>query len=90
MAAIATALSACCGSTLPRKAIVAITKTAVNHNHERRWPKRPSSGMRTLSTSGAQRNLKLYARNVSANSVTALFVIPYCASRVVSVAPIIA
>jgi hypothetical protein len=69
---------------------VAITNTPLTHNHERRWPKRPSSGMRKLSTSGAHRNLKLYARKVSANMVTALFWIPYCASRVVSVAPIIA
>jgi hypothetical protein len=70
--------------------IEAITHTPVNHNHERRWPKRLSSGMRTLSTSGAQMNLKLYARNASANIVTALFLIPNCASRVVSVAAIIA
>ncbi len=89
-AAMATVLSACCGSTLPRNPIAAITSVPVNHSHERRGPKRPSSGMRTVSTSGAQRNLKLYARNTSANVVTALFVIPYCASRVVSVAPIIA
>src|SRR4051794_15417294 len=40
--------------------------------------------------SGAQRNFRLYARKVSAKAVTALFVMPFCARRVVSVAPIIA
>jgi hypothetical protein len=58
-AASATVVRACCGSRLPRRTTVAITNPPVTHNHERRWPKRPSSGMRTLSTSGAHRNLKL-------------------------------
>src|SRR4051812_5643340 len=48
------------------------------------------SGRRTLSTIGAHRNLKLYARKVSANAVTALLVTPCWARRVVSVAPIMA
>ena len=43
-----------------------------------------------MSTSGAHSHLKLNARNVNANAVTALFLIPSCARRVVSVAAIIA
>ncbi len=46
--------------------------------------------MRTVSTSGAHSHLKLKARNVNANAVTVLFLIPSCASLVVSVAAIIA
>jgi hypothetical protein len=46
--------------------------------------------MRTLSTAGAQIGLKLYSRIASANAVTAFFSIPASASRVVSVAAIIA
>ncbi len=47
------------GSTLPRKTTAAITSTPTSHSHERRWPKRPRTGRRTVSTSGAHSNLKL-------------------------------
>src|SRR3954469_25324304 len=89
MAAMATLTSASFGSAMPRNATATITSTPTSQSQLRRCPKRPISGSRTLSTTGAQRNLKLYARKVRAKAVTALLVMPCCASRVVSVAPII-
>src|SRR3954469_22298213 len=89
MAASATAKSACAGSARPRNITAAITSTPTSQSQLRRWPKRPITGSRTLSTIGAQTNLELDARKAGTNAVTALFVIPCCASRVVSVAPII-
>ena len=48
------------------------------------------TGIRTVSMSGAHTHLKLKARNVNAKAVTALFLRPSCARRVVRVAAIIA
>src|SRR5688572_4391459 len=89
-AATTTRYSASPGSASPRKTTATMTTTPASHSQLRRCPKRPIKGSRAWSTTGAHRNFRLYARNVSANAVTALFVMPCCASRVVSVAPIIA
>src|SRR5687767_3325943 len=67
-----------------------MTSTPMSQSQLRRCPHRPISGSRTWSTIGAHRNLKLYAKTASTKAVTALLVMPCWASRVVSVAPIIA
>ena len=69
----------------------ATTIATATTNHARRWPIASARmGMRTRSTAGAQIGFRLYSRIPSANAVTVFFSIPASASRVVSVAPIIA
>ena len=59
MAASATVKRASFGSARPRKTTAAMTRTPTSQSQLRRWPKRPMSGNRWLSTIGAHRNLKL-------------------------------
>jgi hypothetical protein len=47
------------GSAMPKAATATITRAPVSHSQLRRWPKRPSSGRRTWSMTGAQRNFRL-------------------------------
>ena len=59
MAAIATRRRSVAGSASPSQATLAATATAESSSQDTRWPRRPSSGRRRRSTSGAQNTFRL-------------------------------
>ena len=67
-----------------------MTSTPVTISQDTRWPRRPISGRRKLSTIQAQAHLMLYIRKTSVNAVTVPLASSACARRDVSVAAIIA
>ena len=90
--AAATTIGSCVtGSASPSQVTAATTISAVTSNQARRWPiNAASTGSRTRSITGAHSSLRLYISNASAKAVTVFFSMPLSASRVVSVAAIIA